>query len=61
MEKIEKIKAETLRDTNWQYLQFLDADSLEEINDKTKSILIAGAYQARGARLIDNILVERNA
>lgn len=61
LEKVTNVRAEALRDSNWQYLQFLDADSLEEINNKTRTILIAGAYQARGARLIDNILVERNA
>lgn len=59
--KVRKVRAEALSDSNWQYLQFLDANSLEEINDETRTILIAGAYQARGARLIDNILVERNA
>lgn len=61
LEKVTKVRAEALRDSKWQYLQFLDADTLEEINDNTRTILIAGAYQARGARLIDNILVERNA
>ncbi len=60
-EKVTKVRAEALRDSKWQYLQFLDADTLQEINEKTRTILIAGAYQARGARLIDNILVERNA
>jgi len=61
LDKVTKVRAEALRDSNWQYLQFLDADTLEEINENTRTILIAGAYQARGARLIDNILVERNA
>ncbi|MCO4793574.1 MAG: pantoate--beta-alanine ligase [Bacteriovoracaceae bacterium] len=61
LQKMNKVKEEALENKNWQYLEFLDAETLNVITDQTKTILLAGAYQASGARLIDNILVERNA
>ncbi len=59
MEKFLQLKAETLENKSWEYLVFLDAETLEEVTPETSHYFIAGAYKATGARLIDNKIIER--
>tara|TARA_X000001036_G_scaffold101705_1_gene95032 strand:- start:1415 stop:2266 length:852 start_codon:yes stop_codon:yes gene_type:complete len=42
------------------YFEILDADSLSEISDKTKKIIIATAVFYKNVRLIDNLIVDYN-
>jgi pantoate--beta-alanine ligase len=42
---------------HFEYLEILDANTLETINNKTQTMLIAGAIKVGKTRLIDNALV----
>jgi pantoate--beta-alanine ligase len=55
--KFTALKNEVLKNGNWEYLEVCDADSLNKISNNTSEFLIAGAYQATAARLIDNTVV----
>jgi pantoate--beta-alanine ligase len=59
LEKFHTLKIEVMSKGKWEYLEVFDAESLEQADEKTKSFLIAGAYQATAARLIDNTVVEK--
>ena len=45
----------------WDYLEVLDAKNLEPISPRTKQILIAGALKIGNIRLIDNIIINKDA
>ena len=42
------------------YFEILDADSLSEISNKTKKIIIATAVFYKNIRLIDNLIIDYN-
>lgn len=47
---------------SWDYLDVLDSNTLQDINDSTRHIIISGAmFINRKVRLIDNILMEIQA
>jgi len=48
------IKNKTTNDSNWQYLELLDANNLSTPKEETTKLLIAGAYKIENVRLIDN-------
>ncbi len=54
----EVIQTERKNDPRWDYLEVLDAKSLENADNKTHTVLIAGAYKLGSTRLIDNKLAE---
>jgi pantoate--beta-alanine ligase len=47
-------------DSQWEYLEILDAKNLEPVSQTTHTLIIAGAYKIGSTRLIDNKLVEIN-
>ena len=49
---------ETLNDERWEYLEVLDAETLQQIGSETKKVSILGAFKSQNARLIDNRLVD---
>ncbi len=49
---------ETLK-SGFEYLEILDAETLEEVHPQTQTIALLGALQMKRARLIDNILFTR--
>lgn len=51
--------AETLKDKRWDYLEVLDAATLDKQNDKTKDLVIIGAFRLGQTRLLDNIAVPK--
>lgn len=46
--------------SNFEYLEILDADTLQELTINTKTLLIAGALRVGKTRLIDNALIKLN-
>lgn len=58
-EDTDQLISETLKDPRWDYLEVLDADTLEKANEnhKTKTLVIVGAFRLGNTRLLDNILV----
>jgi pantoate--beta-alanine ligase len=58
--EVEKIIDQKIFDPSWDYLQVLDAISLEAPTSISTQVLIAAAYRIGKTRLIDNILVEVN-
>jgi len=50
-----------LQNKNWDYLEVLDAGSLNAITKTTKEAVIIGAYRLGTTRLLDNRLVKINA
>jgi pantoate--beta-alanine ligase len=57
-DKINKRLEEVIKDERWDYLEFLDADNLQEVTPETKKVAILGALRLQKARLIDNRLVD---
>lgn len=53
----DKIIQKRIGMAEWDYLEVVDADTLESPKDETKKILIAGAMKLGGTRLIDNATV----
>lgn len=47
-----------LSDPRWDYLQVLDADSLNEKIDQSKKVVIVGAFRLGNTRLLDNRVVK---
>ncbi len=47
-----------LTNSKWDYLQVLNADTLETPDEKTKDLIIIGVYRLGSTRLLDNILVQ---
>jgi len=43
--------------SGWDYLEILDAKNLKAVTEKTKDILIAGAFTLGQSRLLDNLVV----
>ena len=60
VEKFNSLKETTLHNSKWEYLEVYDAQTLGDITEDTRDFLIAGAYQATAARLIDNTVVQKN-
>ncbi|EQC52385.1 pantoate--beta-alanine ligase [Bacteriovorax sp. DB6_IX] len=58
--ELNKIIETTLVDSRWKYLEILDANLLEEVNENTSEVVIAGAFKVGKTRLIDNRLVKIN-
>ena len=58
--KFKKLKAESLKNNDFEYLEIYDAESLNKVTPESKEILIAGAYKASKARLIDNTIVKNS-
>ncbi|WP_127718065.1 pantoate--beta-alanine ligase [Halobacteriovorax sp. HLS] len=58
--EINTILESTLKDSNWNYLEILDATNLDEVSITTTEVVIAGAYKLGTTRLIDNTLVKIN-
>jgi len=58
--EINKILETALSDSRWQYIEILDAQTLEEVSDKTNEVVLAGAFKVGKTRLIDNRLVRIN-
>lgn len=58
--ELNNLLEETLKDSNWDYLEVLDSKNLEDVELNTKEIVIAGAYFVgdRPTRLIDNRVLE---
>ena len=58
--QLNEILESTLSDKAWDYLDILDSKTLEDVDQNTKEVVIAGAYFVgdRPTRLIDNRLVE---
>lgn len=58
--ELNEVLEETLNDSNWDYLEVLDTQNLENVESNTKEIVIAGAYfvGTRPTRLIDNRILE---
>ncbi len=52
---------EELLNKDWDYLQVLDSDTLEQPTQKTKELVVIGAYRLGSTRLLDNRLVKYNA
>lgn len=46
-----------LTNSKWDYLQVLNADTLEDAESKTKDFVILGVYRLGQTRLLDNIVV----
>ena len=46
---------------SWDYMEALNAENLENVTPHTKKILIAGALRIGNIRLIDNIIVNKDA
>lgn len=46
-----------LTDNKWDYLEVLNAETLERPNEHTKDLVIIGVYRLGTTRLLDNILV----
>jgi pantoate--beta-alanine ligase len=60
LKKFYSLKKTSLNNSKWEYLEVYDAKTLTDISENTKEFLIAGAYQATAARLIDNTVVQNN-
>lgn len=45
------------QDNRWQYIEILDAKTLETPNPQTSEVVVAGAFYMGDTRLIDNIIV----
>ncbi|MEH0862034.1 pantoate--beta-alanine ligase [Halobacteriovorax sp. DPLXC-1] len=58
--QLNEILESTLIDKAWDYLDILDSKTLEDVDQNTKEVVIAGAYFVgdRPTRIIDNRLVE---
>ncbi|WP_419168853.1 pantoate--beta-alanine ligase [Halobacteriovorax sp.] len=58
--QLNEILESTLSDKAWDYLDILDSKNLEDVDQNTKEVVIAGAYFVgdRPTRIIDNRLVE---
>lgn len=56
--EINEILEEVIKDKRFQYFEILDSENLKNVNDKTKEVLIAGAFISGTTRLIDNETVE---
>lgn len=58
--QLNEILESTLSDKAWDYLDILDSKTLEDVDQNTKEVVIAGAYFVgdRPTRIIDNRLVE---
>lgn len=54
----EAFKLELLKDTNWNYIEFRDSESLSSDVSRSKNITILAVYQLGTTRLLDNIQVE---
>ncbi len=52
--------SETLKDTRWDYLEVLDAKTLNAPAEETEILVIIGAFKLGTTRLLDNILVPLN-
>lgn len=52
------ISEELKNDQHWDYLELLDADNLQTLNQNSKNIIIVAAYRLGQTRLLDNILVK---
>jgi pantoate--beta-alanine ligase len=48
------------KSSDWDYLEVLDANTLNEVDDKTNKYILAGAYKIGNTRLIDNIVFQAN-
>lgn len=46
-------------DTRWDYLEVLDANTLDTPNNNTRQMVIIGTFRMNSARLLDNILVTK--
>lgn len=55
---INEILEKNLADERWDYLEILDADTLGEVNNNTKQVVLLGAYRVGKTRLIDNRMVD---
>ncbi|RLA63323.1 MAG: pantoate--beta-alanine ligase [Epsilonproteobacteria bacterium] len=55
---IDQIINESLKDTRWDYLTYLDSKNLENPVEKTYMLGLFGAFKLGDTRLIDNKLVE---
>lgn len=49
--------SDELKNSKWDYLEVLDANTLEELTSETKTLVIIGAFRMEKIRLLDNILV----
>lgn len=47
--------------SEWDYLEVLDASTLNEVNEKTNEFILAGAYKIGSTRLIDNIVFQAHS
>lgn len=58
--QLNELLESTLSDKSWDYLDILDSTTLEDVDQNTTEVVIAGAYFVgdRPTRLIDNRLVE---
>ncbi len=56
--EINEILEDIIKDKRFQYFEVLDSENLHNISDKTKEVLIAGAFISGTTRLIDNKTVE---
>jgi pantoate--beta-alanine ligase len=52
------ISEELKNDQHWDYLEVLDADNLQTLDQSSKNIIIVAAYRLGQTRLLDNILVK---
>lgn len=58
MEELESYRLDLIQDKHWDYFEILDEENFQKPSNETKSFLIAGAYNLKNARLIDNQLVQ---
>lgn len=52
----EDLVTQTLKDSRWDYLKVLDADTLDDISVHSKNIALLAAFRMGSTRLIDNIV-----
>lgn len=50
--------SETLKDSNWNYLEMRDSETFSEDINHSKNITILAVYQIGTTRLLDNMQVE---
>jgi len=58
--EINKIQESIINDDSWEYLEILDANNLNNVDQSTSRVVLLGAYHLGSTRLIDNLLVDIN-
>ncbi len=58
LEEINDVQENIINDNSWEYLEILDADTLNDVEARTSKVVVLGAYKLGKTRLIDNLLID---